>query len=191
MEERISGIEDTIEGTDTPVKENIKSKKVPDMKQWGMFSQNASNFQNSSDSTCWQRYRARRKHFSIACGRANLYNHFGNQFDCLSDNWKSIWDTAILFLAKNPKHAPLKYRDTCSAIFIAALDILPWNRKQPRWPSNEEWIDKIWYIHTMEYYSAIRNKDIMNFEGKWMEIETIFLSNIPLAKKTSMIHTQL
>ena len=42
----------------------------------------------------------------------------------------------------------------------------------------EEWIQKMWFIYTMEYYSAIKNKDIMNFAGKWMELESIILSEV-------------
>jgi hypothetical protein len=48
--------------------------------------------------------------------------------------------------------------------------------KVPRCHSAEEWIKKIWYIYTIEYYSAIKNKDILNFAGKWMELENVFLS---------------
>jgi hypothetical protein len=48
--------------------------------------------------------------------------------------------------------------------------------KQPRCLSSEEWIQKMWYIYTLEYYSAIENKDIMNFAGKWTELENIILS---------------
>jgi hypothetical protein len=44
--------------------------------------------------------------------------------------------------------------------------------------SIEEWIKKMWYIYIMEYYSAIRTKDIMNFAGKWMELESIILNEI-------------
>jgi hypothetical protein len=40
-------------------------------------------------------------------------------------------------------------------------------------PSTEEWIEKMWFIYTIEYYSAIKNKDIINFAGKWMELENI------------------
>ena len=63
-------------------------------------------------------------------------------------------------------------------MFIAALFIIARNWKQPRCPSTEEWIKKMWYIYTMEYYSAIKNKDIMNFAGKWMELENIILSEV-------------
>ncbi|KAL6037080.1 hypothetical protein STEG23_030195, partial [Scotinomys teguina] len=46
----------------------------------------------------------------------------------------------------------------------------------PRCPSTEEWIKKMWYIYTMEYYSAEKNNDIMKFAGKWMELENVILS---------------
>jgi hypothetical protein len=67
-------------------------------------------------------------------------------------------------------------------MFIAALFIIARNRKQLRCPSSEEWIKKIWYIYTM-YYSAIKNKDIMNFAGKCMELENIILSKITQTPK--------
>ncbi|KAL6031654.1 hypothetical protein STEG23_018075 [Scotinomys teguina] len=52
------------------------------------------------------------------------------------------------------------------------------NWKQPRCPSTEEWIRKMWYIYTMEYYAAEKNNDIMKFAGKWMELENVILSKI-------------
>ncbi|KAL6036568.1 hypothetical protein STEG23_024664, partial [Scotinomys teguina] len=48
--------------------------------------------------------------------------------------------------------------------------------KQPRCPSTEEWIRKMWFIYTMEYYAAEQNNDIMKFAGKWMELENVILS---------------
>jgi hypothetical protein len=56
------------------------------------------------------------------------------------------------------------------------LDSQSW--KQPRCPTTEEKIQKIWFICTMEYYSAIKNEDIMSFAGKWMELGNIMLSEI-------------
>jgi hypothetical protein len=47
----------------------------------------------------------------------------------------------------------------------------------------EEWIQKMWFIYTMEYYSAIKNKDILSFAGKWMELENIILSVIIQTQK--------
>jgi hypothetical protein len=48
-------------------------------------------------------------------------------------------------------------KDTCSTMFIAALFVIARSWKEPRCPSTEEWIQKMWYIYTMEYYSAIKN----------------------------------
>ena len=47
-------------------------------------------------------------------------------------------------------------RDTCTPMFIAALFTIAWTWKQPRYPSADKWIRKLWYIHTMEYYLAIK-----------------------------------
>jgi hypothetical protein len=54
--------------------------------------------------------------------------------------------------------------------------------KQPRCPTTDERIKKLWYIYTMEYYSTIRNND-MGFEGKWMQLEDIMLSEVNQAQK--------
>jgi hypothetical protein len=51
-------------------------------------------------------------------------------------------------------------------MFIAALFIIARSRKEPRCPSTEEWIQKMWYIYTMEYYSAIKKNEFMKFLGK-------------------------
>jgi hypothetical protein len=87
-----------------------------------------------------------------------------------------LQDPAIPLLGIYPKDAVPYQRDTCSTMFIAALFVIPRNRKQPRCLSTEEWMQKMWYIYKVEYFSAIKNKDIMKFVGKWMELETIILS---------------
>ena len=53
----------------------------------------------------------------------------------------------------------------------------------------EEWIQKMWYIYTMEYYSAIKNNEFMKFLGKWMDLEDIILSELTQSQKTYMICT--
>jgi hypothetical protein len=58
-------------------------------------------------------------------------------------------------------------------MFIAALFVIARNCKQHRCPSTEEWMKKSWHIYTQEYYSAIKNKDIMNFTGKQIALENI------------------
>jgi hypothetical protein len=62
-------------------------------------------------------------------------------------------------------------------LLITALFTIAKHWKQPRCPTTDEWIMKLWYIYTMEYYSAIRNND-MWFEGKWMKLEDIMLNKV-------------
>ena len=61
-------------------------------------------------------------------------------------------------------------------MFIAALFTIAKTWKQPKCSSTEEWIKKVWYIYTMECYSAIKKKEIMPFAATWMGIEIIILS---------------
>jgi hypothetical protein len=56
-----------------------------------------------------------------------------------------------------------------------------------RSPSTDEWIQKMWYIYTMEYYSAIKNNDFMRFLGKWKDLEEIILSEVAQSQRTHMI----
>ena len=55
--------------------------------------------------------------------------------------------------------------------------------KQPSCPMTEEWVQKMWFIYTMEYYSVINNKDILTFAGNWMELENIILSEVTQTQK--------
>jgi hypothetical protein len=70
-------------------------------------------------------------------------------------------------------------------MFIAALFIIAKSWKEPRCPSTEELIQKIWYIYPMEYYSAIKNKKFMKFLGKWMGLEDINLSEVTQSQKNT------
>jgi hypothetical protein len=65
-------------------------------------------------------------------------------------------------------------------MFIAALFIIARSWKEPRYPSTEECIWKMWYIYTMEYYSATKINDFMKSTGKWMDLENIILNEMPL-----------
>ena len=67
-------------------------------------------------------------------------------------------------------------------MFIAALFVLASTWKQLKCPFTKEWIRKMWYIYTMEYYTA-ENNDILNFAGKWMELENIILSEVTPTQK--------
>ena len=68
-------------------------------------------------------------------------------------------------------------------MFIAALFTVARTRKQPKCPSTEEWIKKMWYVYTMEYYSAIKRNEIMPFAATWMQLEIIILSEVGQKEK--------
>jgi hypothetical protein len=101
-------------------------------------------------------------------------------------------DLAISLLGIYPEDVPTDNKDTCSTMFIAALFIIARSWKEPRCPSTEEWIQKMWNIYTMEYYSAIINNEFMKFLGKWMYLEDIILSEVTQSqKKTLDMHSLL
>ena len=75
-------------------------------------------------------------------------------------------DPAIPLLGIYPEDVPTGNKDTCYTMFTAALFIIARSWKEPRCPSTEEWTHKMWYIYTMEYYSAIKKNEFMKFLGK-------------------------
>ena len=94
-------------------------------------------------------------------------------------------DSAIPFLGIYPEDVPTGKKDTCSSMFIAASFIIARRWKEPRCPSIEEWIQKMWCIYIMEYYSAIEKNEFMKFLGKWMDLEGIILSEVTQPQKNS------
>jgi hypothetical protein len=136
-----------------------------------------TKIKNLGDNRCWQRY-----------GERGALLHCWWDCKLVQPLWKSVWwfqrklkvvlpeDTAIPLLGIYPKYALIYNKDTCSTMFIVALFIIARSWKEPRSPSTEECIQKMLYIYTMEYYSAIKNNDFMKFTGKWMELENILLS---------------
>ena len=84
--------------------------------------------------------------------------------------WKMVWgflkklgikppyDSAIPLLGIYPKETKIE-KDTCISLFTAALFAIARTQKQPRCPSTEEWVNKMWYTHTMAWYSAIKKNE--------------------------------
>jgi hypothetical protein len=69
-------------------------------------------------------------------------------------------------------------------MFIASLFTIATLLKQPRCPTIEEKIKKMWYLYTMEFYSAMKKNEILSFAGKFMELENIILNEVSQAQKT-------
>jgi hypothetical protein len=93
------------------------------------------------------------------------------------------YDTIIpLLFIYTKEHKTECNRDTCAPMFIEALLTIAKLWKQTRCPPTDEWIKKMWYIYTMEFYSAISNND-MWLGGKWKQLEDIMLSEVSQAQK--------
>jgi hypothetical protein len=131
------------------------------------------------------------------CGGKGTLIHCWWKCKLVQPLWKKIWrllknlnidlsyDPAIPVLGKYPKECDSYYsRGTCTPIFIAGLFMITKLWKQPRCLTTDDWIKKMWYLYTMEFYSAMKKNEILSFAGKWMELENIILSEVSQAQKT-------
>ena len=74
-------------------------------------------------------------------------------------------------------------KESCTTTFIAALFTIDRIWKQPKCPSTDEWIKKMWHMYTMEYYSAIKRNEIELFVVSWMDLETVIQSEVSQKEK--------
>ena len=103
--------------------------------------------------------------------------------------WRTVWrflkkleielpyDPAIPLLGIHTEETRSE-RDTCTPVFITALFIIARTWKQPRCPSADKWIRKLWYIYTMEYYSDIKKNSFESVLKRWMKLEPIIQSEV-------------
>ena len=103
--------------------------------------------------------------------------------------WRMLWkflkklgigppyDPAIPLLGIYPEETKIE-RDTCIPLFIAALFTIARTWKQPRCPLTGEWMKKMWYIYTMEYYSAIKRNTFELALMRWMNLKPIIQSEV-------------
>jgi hypothetical protein len=109
--------------------------------------------------------------------------------------WKTIWkllnnlnidlpyDPGIPLLGIYPKECNSGYsRGICTPMFIAVLFTITKLWKQPRCPTTDRWIKKMWYLYTMEFYSVTKKNELLSLAGKWMELENIIFSQGQKAK---------
>lgn len=130
------------------------------------------------------------------CGERGTLLHCWWECKLVQPLWKAVWrflkklkteiafDPGIPLLGISPKNAAAQFeKDICTPMFIAALFTIAKKWKQPKCPSVDEWIKNMWYIYRMEYYSAIRRKQIIPSATTWMELEGIILSEISQVEK--------
>ena len=101
------------------------------------------------------------------------------------------YDPATPLLGIYPEKTIIQ-KHTCTPMFIAALFTIARTWKQPKCPSTEEWIKKMWYIYTMEYYSATERNETGSFVDMWMDLESVIQSEeSEREKQVSYVNTYM
>ena len=108
--------------------------------------------------------------------------------------WKTVWrfltklkielpyDPAVLLVDIYTEKTIIQ-KDTCTPIFTAILFTIARTWKQPKCPMTDEWIKKMWYIYTMEYYSAMKRNEIGSSVAMWMDVESLIQSEVSQKEK--------
>ena len=124
------------------------------------FFEHMFAIKKSTNNKCWRGCGEKETLFNC-WWECKEHSHCGEQ---CRDSLKKLeielpYNSAIPLLGIHTKETRVK-RDICMPVFIAALFTIAWTWKQPRCPLAEKWIRKLWYIYTIEYYSAIKNEHI-------------------------------
>ena len=121
-------------------------------------------------------------------GNANQYSHYGEHQQ--GSPWRYLnkleiqlpYYPAIPLLVLHKEETRIE-RDTCTPVFTAVVFTIARTWKQPRYSSAEEWIRKLWYIYTMEYYSVIKRNAFDSVLMRWMKLEPIIHSEVSQKEK--------
>ena len=137
----------------------------------------------STNNKCWRR-----------CQEKWTFLHCWWEFKLVELLWRTVWrflkkleielpyDPAIPLLGICTEEISIE-RGTCTPMFIVALFTIARAWEQPRCPSEDEWIRKLWYIYKMEYYSDLKKNAFESILMKWMKLEFIIQNKVSLKEK--------
>ena len=142
-----------------------------------------ASIKKSTHNKCWRGY-----------GEKGTPLHCWWDCKLIQPLWRTVWrflkklkielpyDPAIPLLDIYPEKTTIQ-EESCTTMFSAALFTIARTWKQPKCPSTDEWIKKMWHIYTMECYSAIKRNETELFVVRWMDLESVIQSEVSQKEK--------
>ena len=156
----------------------IKEKQIKITMRYHLTLVRMPIIEKSTNNKCWRE-----------CGEKGILLHCWWECKLVQPLWRTVWrflkkleielpyDPAIPLLDIYPEETRTK-RDTCTPMFIAALFIIARTWKKPRRAPADEWIRKLWYIHTVEYYLAIKRNAFESVLMRWRNLKPTTQSEV-------------